>query len=577
MRVFLLHSDDDIHGAGTGQHWDLVVDLGRAPKSFYDEQSAVLGCPVFSIFDLALEVEDAQVWRSLLEPGLGRVVDGFGIDWWDVISLVLHEELQQVRLALRLAERLAGSRELVATRTSTTTEVLAVKLGTSVKILPHAWRKRLVHIMRRRGSAALNLSSEQLLQVVYDKYDPHYRWRSRVAAPHAKSSEPVVLLPSAYSNVTKTALSYARILPERKFLLVLARESGAVSSVPANVEVARLARFASKEKDHGKNELLKLQAGWRQVENSLQTHPVFRVAAQIGTLKKGIRWLRWGLPVRDAWIRVFETRPVMGCLSADDSNPYTRIPLLLAERRSIPALACHHGALDFRMAFKNLRFSNYLAKGEMEHDYLERICGVDRGRIRIGVPTFPRENESIWSDRAPWITFFTEPYETDLWRVEGIYREVLPRLCAVARRTGKTVMLKLHPFESARQRRKLVARTLSGDNLKLAGVTDAPLSREILQKTWVAVTVESTVAFEGAAVGIPAFLCGWLRHPYSGYVPQYVSFGVGRMLEFPDDLLRIPDMLCQAVPGPDTARRLVQAISPKSLSELLCQSSKNSV
>ena len=40
------------------------------------------------------------------EPGLGRVVDDFGIDWWDVISLLLHEELQQVRLALRLAERL---------------------------------------------------------------------------------------------------------------------------------------------------------------------------------------------------------------------------------------------------------------------------------------------------------------------------------------------------------------------------------------------------------------------------------------------------------------------------------------
>jgi hypothetical protein len=106
----------------------------------------------------------------------------------------------------------------------------------------------------------------------------------------------------------------------------------------------------------------------------------------------------------------------------------------------------------------------------------------------------------------------------------------------------------------------------------LVGVTDAPLCVEILRKTWVAVTVESTVAFEGAAVGIPAFLCGWLRHPYSGYVRQYVSFGVGRMLEFPDDLLRIPDMLCEAMPSPDTARRLVQPISPKELAQVLCHS-----
>jgi capsule polysaccharide modification protein KpsS len=167
--------------------------------------------------------------------------------------------------------------------------------------------------------------------------------------------------------------------------------------------------------------------------------------------------------------------------------------------------------------------------------------------------------------------FFSEPYETDLWRIEAIYREVLPRLCAAARGSGKTVVLKLHPFESARQRRRLVARTLSEEDQKFANVTDAPLSREILQKTWCAVTVESTVAFECASVGIPAFLCGWLRHAYAGYAPQYARFGVGRMLETPDDLLCIPEMLCAAIPSPDTASRLVQAISPPALSEVLCQ------
>jgi len=224
------------------------------------------------------------------------------------------------------------------------------------------------------------------------------------------------------------------------------------------------------------------------------------------------------------------------------------------------------------MAFKNPRFSNYLAKGEMERDYLERICGVDGSRIRIGAASSPpRANASVWSERAPWITCFTEPYETDFWRVEAIYRELLPRLCAAARGSGKTVVLKLHPFESARQRRRLVARTLSEDDRKLVSLTDAPLSREILQKTWCAVTVESTVAFECASVGIPAFLCGWLRHAYAGYAPQYVRFGVGRMLEIPDDLLRIPDMLGAVMPDSDTARRLVQAISPEILSEVLCQ------
>ena len=357
------------------QRWNMVVDLGRAPTAFYAEQSAALGCPVFSIFDLALEVEDLQAWRQLLKPGMGLVVDRFGIDWWDVISLLLHPELQEVRLALRLAGKIHGCGALVASRPSLTADVLRLALGAPVQVLPYGLRKRLVHSVRRRSAAAMNLTSEQLLQVVYDKYDPHYRWRRKLVAPPAKLSDPVVLLPSAYSNVTKTALSYARILPGQKFLLVLARESAAISPLPENVETARLAGFAADGCD--RIELSKLESGWKQLEKSLQEDPALRLAIEIGILNKGTSRLRWGLAIRDAWLRVLETRSVTACLSADDSNPYTRIPLLLAGLRGIPAVACHHGALDGRLAFKNLRFSNYLAKGEMERDYLERVCGVD--------------------------------------------------------------------------------------------------------------------------------------------------------------------------------------------------------
>ncbi len=576
MRVLLLHPDDDFDGSWTRQHWDSVIDLGRAPKVLYDERSAALGCSVFSVFDLAIEVGDMQIWRHLFQPGMERVVDRFGIDWWDVISIVLQPELQDVRLAFRLAEMLSGCRTLAVSRPSAMAEALRLELGIPLQVVNRGLPRRVVQSVLRRGGAVADLSFVQLRQVVYDKYDPHYRWRRKLAGSTTQSSksepesEPVVLLPSAYSNVTKTALSYARVLPEQKFLLVLARESGAVLPLPANVQTADLASFAAKQCD--RNELQKLEACWKQMEQSLAEHPAFKLPVQLGILKRGLRWLRWGLAVRDAWIRVFETRAVAGCLSADDSNPYTRIPLLLAGQRGIPAVACHHGALDCHRAFKNPRFSNYLAKGEMERDYLEHICGVDAGRIRIGAATWPpRENASLWSEGGPWITFFTEPYETDFWRAEAIYRELLPRLCAAARGSGKSVVLKLHPFESARQRLRLVARTLSERDRRLVSVTDAPLSREILQKTWCAVTVESTVACECASVGIPAFLCGWLRHAYAGYAPQYVRFGAGRMLEFPDDLLCIPDMLGAALPGSDAARRLAQPISPDALSEVLLQ------
>ena len=563
MRVLLLHPEDDFQGPWKRQRWDCVVDLGRAPKSFYDEQSAALDCPVSSIYDLMLEVDDLQVWRSLLAAGMSCVVDRAGVDWWEVISVLLQPEMQDVRLALRLAAKLIGCRTLAVSRRSILAEAVRLRLDIPLQVLQSGLRRQLGHRAARYRTAFANLSFEQLRQIAYDKYDPHYRWRRRFAASVAPSREPVILLPSAYSNVTKTALKYAQLLPEQQFLLVLARESGAVDTVPANVRTAPLAAFAVGNPD--RRELRQLENSWLQLERSLGQHSDFSYPVRLGIVRKGLRWLRWGVPIRNAWSRVFEVHCIAGCLSADDSNPYTRIPLLLAQQRGIPAVACHHGALDCRMAFKVPCFSTYLAQGEMERDFLERICGVDPSRIRIGAADSPAQHSLFWSPNAPWIVFFTEPYETDFWRSAAVYREVLPRLCAVARNAGKTIVLKVHPFETARQRRRLVKATLAESDQKLVAVIDSALSPEVLRNTWCAVTVESTVAFECASVGIPAFLCGWLRHAYAGYALQYARFGVGRLLETPADLLRIPEIVEEARPAAEIGERLVQAISPDAL------------
>ena len=574
MRVLLLHPEDDFHGSWTLQRWDAVIDLGRAPKTFYEERSAALGCPVWSIVDLATEVVDLQNLRPDLALGMGYVVDSFGIDWWGVISLALQPELLRLRLAVRLAEKLRGCQTLVAMRSSSTAVAVGQELGTGLQVVPGGIRRRLVLGGARRVSALANLSFSQLRQVAFDKYDPHFRWRRKLArspkpAPQS-GSNPVVLLPSAYSNVTRTAINYARILPEQQFLLVLARESGAVSPLPGNIESAALSGFAPGVVD--RQELVRLEEAWKHLWESIGKYPALRVPAKLKILEKASSWLRWGIAIRDAWVRVFEERDIISCLSADDSNPYTRIPLLLAEQRRIPAVAVHHGALDCFMAFKDLRFSSYIAKGEMERDYLERVCGVSAERIRIGAASAPDRSVRVWSYDAPWITFFTEPYETDSWRVEEVYREVLPRLVALARKSCKTVVLKLHPFESLRQRRKLVARVLGATGGKFVTVTDAPMSIDIMKRTWCALTVESTVAFDCAAQGVPAFLCGWLRHAYAGYSPQYARFGVGRMLSCADDLLSIPEFLAEATPGPDVAKKLIQPMSSEALADILIAS-----
>ena len=94
--------------------------------------------------------------------------------------------------------------------------------------------------------------------------------------------------------------------------------------------------------------------------------------------------MRWGIAVRDAWNGVFESETVLGCLCADDSNPYSRLPLILAANRGIPTLVCHHGAMDSKMAVKVAHADTYLAKGEIEQDFLVRSCGVAPEKVVLG-------------------------------------------------------------------------------------------------------------------------------------------------------------------------------------------------
>jgi hypothetical protein len=570
MKVLLLHPEDDFpHSPGKGR-LDLIVDLGRAPKSFYDDISRKTACEVFSIFDLAVEVDDFLIWRDLLQFGMGRVVDRLGIDWWDVIGLLLQGEMQDLRLAQRLARRIkkiGKCTDLTVSRPSPLADAVGLELGCSLNSLRADPLRRLVTGAGRYRQAAANLSFRQLRQVVYDKYDSQYVWRRRLAPVPVRLSTPVVLIPSAYSNVTRAAFRYAKVLPDQQFLLVLARETANISPIPANVRTATLAAFALHKSDA--QELRKLESAWDGLGESLRLNREFELSARVGVLDRGKRLLRWGLAVRDAWNAVFERCPILSCLCGDDSNPYSRIPLLLARQRQLPAIAFHHGALDGFMAFKPSAFSTYLVKGEMERDYLERVCKVESDCLRMGAASAPPETCSLWRDQSPWIVFFTEPYETDLWRARAIYREVIPRLCAAARTAGKKVLMKLHPFESVRQRQRMLNDVLSGDDRQFVSVTAAPMSAEILQNTWCAVTVESSTAVECANAGIPVFLCGWLRHAYVGYASQYARFGVGRMLDCPDDLLKIAGMSPAAIPSSSLRNQLISRIPPEHLAEIL--------
>ena len=138
--------------------------------------------------------------------------------------------------------------------------------------------------------------------------------------------------------------------------------------------------------DSAGEEVRSLTERWRKLRTDLCESPELRVLVQAGLLDSFPAWIRDGLSARDAWREVLEREPVDGVLCGDDSNLYTRLPVLLAARRKIKTVDFHHGALDGRYALKDLPCDLYLAKNEMERDYLLRVCDLPAEKLVLGAP-----------------------------------------------------------------------------------------------------------------------------------------------------------------------------------------------
>ncbi|MGD0512724.1 MAG: hypothetical protein ABSA29_05440 [Terriglobales bacterium] len=541
MKVLLLHPDEALGEARAANHWDLVVDLGRAPIATYDRRSRQAGCPVVSIYDYAVEIDDLYRLRELLQIGTGLTVDSCGIDWWDVLSLELVPQLQQLMLACRLARELGASCELYASRSHFLATALQRLLGVRLKILEnrvHAVTRQARHY---RDAFAL-LDAPNLTQVFVDKFDSNHSIRRRFARRRHTSGEPVVLLPSAYINVSRVVLLYSRLLPDHKFLLVWARRNAKVPELPDNVRTTPLTPYFVPNHERETNYLLK---SWSVLRKHLACNDeIFDLADAIGLLGEVPSLLRWGLSLRNAWSQVFESENVTACISGDDSNPPSSIPLMMARKRGLPAIACHHGALNSHMAIKSNHADVYLVKNEMERDYLRRVCKVPAHKtLIVARPTSkPLPAQRVTLPSAPWLVFFTEPYLSSGWRSDEVYRDLLPRLCALAQACGLRLVFKLHPFDSIKGHRKMLRRFVPEYEYQIEVFAGPPADR-LWINTRLALTVQSSTALQCTTLGIPVFLCAWLRDPYSGYVQQYQRFGVGHVLESPEQIADIPRLL----------------------------------
>jgi hypothetical protein len=224
-----------------------------------------------------------------------------------------------------------------------------------------------------------------------------------------------------------------------------------------------------------------------------------------------------------------------------------------------------------KMAVKISHADTYVAKGEMERDYLLRSCEVAADKVILGgqgIPAIWGSLKAITQPRGDWLVFFTEPYDAMGWRSDEVYRELLPKLLGLVQSSGMKLVFKLHPFESVKGHRRILRRYLPQQEASI-GVIAGPPSEQLWNNTRCALTVQSTVALQCASLGIPVFLCHWLRDLTSGYIEQFSKFGVGHLLESADELSRIPEQLEEDARTLQIRPTLWENMDPAKLQDLL--------
>jgi len=577
MKILLVHPDDSVEvGAWAGTRWDLAVDLGWSGRHAYSRQTERLGFRVFSIYDLLDHEQHRCRMRQILALALDQLVDSESVDWWDVLSVHTYPQLEQLMLLSALAEQIPEHADIFATRPHFTLPALSLLLKREmkpreIKSFSRDSQTGFRGRSRRYLKAALALRPTQLTEIAFDKWDADYRLRRHFVRPPKTSLTPAILLPSAYINVSRAQAAFARMLPHRRFLLVVTRRNGHLQKLPGNVEIRSLASYAPRLLPSTDEENGRLLARWHDVQNnSFETNRVLRLARELHVFDRFADFLKRGLRVRDAWRAVFAMEPVTAVLSADENNPYTRLPVLLARSRKLRTVFSDHGALNMTFGIRPPVSDTYLMQGDMARDYIVGWCGLSADKIVVGGPAthnpLPASSHPTQKD---WIVYYSESYELYSGRTQTFYAELLPELCLLARRMNRKVIVKLHPFESRRTRTAIIDRVLSAEERSLVIIREGPMTSDLFARAWCSLTVESTVAVESTLNGIPCFLCSWFDASWYDYGKQFAKYCAGFPLDSPQRIREIPQLLEQFQITEATRRGLQTSITPEHLESVL--------
>jgi hypothetical protein len=273
MKILLVHPEDDPEkGPWSNLRWDRIVDLGLGGQASYARWAQRFGCDVTSINSFRHGLSDFHRVRDLLQIGCGRLVDEYGLDWWELTSIYVIEELEALILLQRFAVSLQPDDEVHVSRPGFQADLMRCLLRKGIGIFPQTRARR--HGVAHHVRIARKLSLPQILDSFWDKYDSGYQFRARFPKEQKRSSQPVVLLPTAYVNVSRTGIAYADTLPGQNFLMLATRRSGSIRPLPSNVQFAWLSHYAVRADRTA--EAAAIEIRWRSLLKELVAIPEFQ-------------------------------------------------------------------------------------------------------------------------------------------------------------------------------------------------------------------------------------------------------------------------------------------------------------
>jgi len=204
LKILLVHPEDSpCSGPWATEKWDLIADLGKSSALTRASWQERLHHPILQQDSLRRD-QDLDSIRELFRAGRNHLVDRSGLDWWDLISVFIYSALEEAVLLQRLAGELDTAAELYTTRRGWPASAVGLLLNRPLRTFPGTSRSS--HVSRY-GDLLRKFSFDQMVQIFFDKYDLRYRWRSKFAAKRRGLAGPFVLLPSAYTKVSRMAVA----------------------------------------------------------------------------------------------------------------------------------------------------------------------------------------------------------------------------------------------------------------------------------------------------------------------------------------------------------------------------------